>query len=303
MRLGGQGRMRRAGFTLVEMIVAMSLFGIVGALTVVAVLRHRRFAEATAATLELRARLREAAAILSADLRYVSPRAGDLVSVGDSAIMLRTSAGVAVVCAVRDEGRTLDVVPDAARRGARLTAWVGAPGAGQRIVVYDDSLREWSEHRLEADIRRSARRCPPPFGTAGDPAAFTLRVAPAVRMRSPGAQLRFQRLSLYALYRSADRDWYLGYASALGSVRELPSLQPVSGPYLPYRSGGRGGMSIACHDTLGADIPRTVCAGARSVGGIAILMRARTRPIVRTAGGVRQAVIDSVRIILPFPDE
>lgn len=303
MPVGRSAPKGRHGFSLVELVVAMSLFGIVGALTVVALVRHRQFAEATAAALDLRARLREAASILSADLRGASPRAGDLLAVGDSAVMMRTTSGVAVVCAVRDDGQTLDLVPDDARRVTRLTSWPEWPSAGQRIAVYDDSLGAWTEHTLTADSRRSGRRCPPPFGTTTDPAAFALRITPPVATRAPGAHVHVLRLALYALYRSADRDWYLGYSSAPGSVRDLPPLQPVSGPYLSYRADGRGGMSVGCQDTTGVTIPREFCAGTRSVGALTILMRARTDPVARAPRDARRSMDDSVRVVVPMPDD
>lgn len=293
---------RRRGFSLAELIVSMALFCVVGVATVTALVTHRRHAAAIDESLELRTRLREAAAILAADLRSASASGGDLVRVTDSAIVFRTTTGVGVVCEIRNGGRSLALMPPGPRAsGSAMTSWIAEPTAGQPALIYDDSSGQWSAHALVAGVSRLATRCPAPLGRDTDLAAVMIHIAPAFARARVGAPVRFLRFARYALYRSADREWYLGTASAESEGR-LPPIQPVSGPFLPYRAAGASGMSIACYDSASARIPAGSCASAPDVMAVGIVLRARTAPIP-VARDLPRPVHDSARILVSLPDD
>jgi hypothetical protein len=52
------------------------------------------------------------------------------------------------------------------------------------------------------------------------------------------------------LYRSTGADWMLGYSTCVAGTCSV--RQPLSGPYLPFASGGAGGLAFRYFDAQGA---------------------------------------------------
>src|SRR4051794_2584223 len=89
-------RTRRTGLTLVEMVVSLSLTGIVLAMVSAISLRQQRIVADLAEQIASAARLREAAAILPIHLR--SARAADIREARDTSLELRATIASAVIC-------------------------------------------------------------------------------------------------------------------------------------------------------------------------------------------------------------
>lgn len=245
---------RGAGFTLVELLVAVTLLGIISAAILGVALRQQRFHLATMATIEARRAARDGADVLRGDLRAIAPAAGDLYAIGTSDVELRAAAGTSVVCAVGDTRDVIHLPPRAAANGV-LTSWVVPPARGDTVFVRAASLRpdqaRWDAHVLTADP--AAGGCPTAGGFVATPAesasAIALHIAPPLAPNiSPGAALRVVRRVRYELYRAGDGQWYLGYQDCLPS-RATPcaTVQPVSGPYAP------GGVRFGWRDSSGAE--------------------------------------------------
>src|SRR5207249_7641272 len=100
---------RRAGFTLIELVIAMVLMSLVGGAIVKLLLRQSRFYNSTTDLIQTRQQLRQAAAMLPSDLRGISSVGGDIFSMSDSALEFRSTFGSSVVCV--NAGGTLSTVP------------------------------------------------------------------------------------------------------------------------------------------------------------------------------------------------
>src|SRR5438876_12120695 len=127
---------RRAGFTLIELVIAMVLMSLVGGAIVKLLLRQQRFYNSTSDLIQTRQQIRQAAAMLPSDLRGISSIGGDIFSMSDSALEFLSGFGSSVVCV--NAGGTLSTVPRNLGSGATMTNWMTAPVVGGSLGLYKD---------------------------------------------------------------------------------------------------------------------------------------------------------------------
>jgi prepilin-type N-terminal cleavage/methylation domain-containing protein len=296
------GRRARAGFTLPELLVTMTLLVLVGAtLGTMLTSQYRMFNRTQGAT-QMQRDLRTGLGLLPLDLRAASRSAGDITALQDSAIQLRATIGSAVVC-VRPALNTLVLPPVNAARNA-LTQWHVRPQAGDTVLVYDENTRpgpeddRWLPYTLLGIDTASAASCSGlPFT---DPALDPPATKPRPRLTlsdnppntvAPGAPIRFLRSVRYSLYRPAGASadgWYLGYREYVGGTWTTP--EPIAGPF-EAPGGTRDGIRFAYYDTLGQVLGAP---SGQNVGRVDLSFRARA--LVR--GGTRDSVVlrDSVAV-------
>jgi prepilin-type N-terminal cleavage/methylation domain-containing protein len=298
------GRSRR-GFTLIELIVAIVLAALVGSTLMITLRRQERFYSAATDVMQVRAQLRDAADVLAADIRGAAVVRYGLLLMTDSAMELLTTIGSSVVCTA-PIGKILFLPPPKLASGTVLTSLLASPDTGDLAFIYampagqPDSGR-WVESRITAFATRAVNSsCPPATGfTAGADAvgqsgyAVTLSQAPPASVRK-GAPVRFLRRGRYSLYRSSDGQWYLGFrrCNAVGpSV--CGTIQPVSGPYLPYEGGGggNGGLSFRYFDSAGSEVVDALL--SPTIARIDIVLRGETARAVSLAGDARLRYRDS----------
>ncbi|MEO5579920.1 MAG: type II secretion system protein [Gemmatimonadaceae bacterium] len=297
--------MRRAAFTLIELIVATAITGLVGAAMVSTVTRQQRFHSAASEMLGLRSQLRDAADVLTSDIRSAAVASHGLPLMTDSAIEMVTSIGSSVLCET-PSGATILLPPAKLANGNTLTSILAQPDDGDIAMLYGNPSASGSSATWEAletvsfTARSLASTCSPSTGftTAADAAAgssgfaVTLSAPPTAAVRK-GAPVRFLRRVRYSLYRSSDSRWYLGHRRC----RVLPpaactSVQPVSGPYNQYSVGAGSGLGLRYYDTAGSELP----AGGTgaSVARIDIVLRGAIGRDAGMAGDARQRYRDSV---------
>jgi type II secretory pathway pseudopilin PulG len=243
---------RRPALSLVELLVAIVLLGIVGGAVMSVVIRQQRFYRDAEWGIQRRTATREALALLGDDLRSLSPRAGDLYTIAPGAVELRATLGAAVACTIDSIGGVIVVPPDSLATGLPLTTFATAPRAGDTVLAHDVAADTWRPHVLVADPSRGGN-CPVASGFTTTSAeavrGWTLRVAPPVTSGA-GTALRFVRRVRYQLYKASDARWYLGWLDCQ-PARAVPcaTIQPVSGPYEP------GGIHFDWLDGAGAPAP------------------------------------------------
>lgn len=289
-------RHRPAGTTLVELLVATTLAGVLSGAAVVAVVRVRRTAADQTERALARAQLVQAAAVLAHELRAAVHTPGpddgrDLLEVSDSAIDLRTPVGGSVACTVAPApgGSTVELAPAAAGVGW----WSATPRPGDAALVYDPGPRPGADDdawRERAVVGATAGGCTTgPFATPGLTATpWRLALAgpslPATVAR--GAPVRVLRRRRYALYRGGDAQWALGMREwdATGPA----AVQPVAGPFEPP---ARGGLQVTAWDSTGAPVApgddRTAMLAVRLLAGrrrLGVEWRDSARVVVRPAG-------------------
>src|SRR5262245_14310252 len=90
----------RRGMTLVEMMVVVVLLAIVGGSVMSVLAKQQAFYRSTSDVMDLRSQMRQAAAVLSSDLRGVASGAGDINSMSENSIDFYYNIGNSVACDV-----------------------------------------------------------------------------------------------------------------------------------------------------------------------------------------------------------
>src|SRR5438876_12406796 len=88
---------RRAGFTLIELVIAMVLMSLVGGGIVKLLLQQQRFYNSTTDLIQTRQQIRQAAAMLPSDLRGISSVGDDRYAMSDSPLGFRGVFGTSIV--------------------------------------------------------------------------------------------------------------------------------------------------------------------------------------------------------------
>ena len=297
-------QLTRPGFSLVEIIVALAIGGLVAAAATGVLRRQQRFFARAATLVEQRVSLRDATAILPGELRALAPASGDIVAFSDSSLEIRATIGTAIACDTIAGGTAIVLAPGDLTAGA-LTAYATAPQTGDVALVFDDGGSDiaaddrWVVIDVASAVSDSERCGPSPFvsdehvpGTPGRAPGFLVRFAGDVRLPAtvrPGAFVRIVRRVRYRFYRGSTSDWFLGYAEWAGSGYGV--VQPVSGPFAPYRARG-GGVSLRYFDRDGSEI--TPGTESSRVARIEVAARGIARAAL--SGAKIAALTDSQRV-------
>lgn len=223
--------MLRRGIALAELVVAMAMLGVVGAIAASALAQQGEVRRRVTSRVADAIQAREALAPLVADLELLSPAAGDIPPGGarDSTLDLRATVLAGTICAIDSS----DV-----RRLA-----VAAPADG-RSIDEGDSL--WVYGRTAAGVARwrgvpladarlaTAGGCTSGPGTVN----LTLATVPTEGLAlTAGMPVRVTRRARYSFYRASDGHTYLGLREWSASLGALAGVQPVAGPFDRKRSG------------------------------------------------------------------
>lgn len=299
-------KQKHCGFTLIEVIAAVALTALVGSTLLITLRRQQRFYSSAAEMMMVRGQLRDGADVLTADLRGAAVARYGLPLMADTAVELFTTIGASVVCTA-PSSRTLFLPPASLASNAVLTSLLASPDTGDVVLIYvmpagvPDSGR-WLELRIAAFGSRSlATSCPSATGftSVADAAAkrsgygLTLTTDPPPSLRK-GAPVRFLRRARYSLYRSSDGNWYLGYRRCNATGPPFcATIQPVSGPYLPFKSGALtgGGLAFRYFDSDGREL--TDAALSPLVARIDVVLRGETVRAVALAGDALSRYRDS----------
>lgn len=257
----------KEGASLLEILIVVSLLGVIGGAIGTTLLRQQQFFRGTAELLSAREGVRDAAEILSSDIMGTSVRGDTLRLMADSAIELFVNIGSSVACDIQS-GRAITLPPESGAAGNTLTALLVEPDTGDLALIHRDSAdasgSEWERHRIAAISGKLAPlSCMSAFTGAlpiegGLPAGgFVLSLETSASAHvTRGAPIRFVRRVRYSLYRATDRRWYLGYrrCNAIGpSV--CGAVQPVSGPFRPYTSdSATSGLFFRYLDSAGRSL-------------------------------------------------
>ena len=287
----------RHGFTLAELLVATAIAGVTTALMTVTVVRQQRFFSSASEVLGVRSQLRDAADVLAADLRSASVEELGLPVMMDTAVEMYSVIASSVACTV-PSATTFGLPPATLSQGNTLTSILAQPDTADIAAIYSADSARWDYYRITSfGSRVISTSCPPSSGftTLGDAAAgyqLTVATAPAIPI-TKGAIVHFLRRARYSFYRSSDNEWYLGYRRCgVSPPYACSSIQPVSGPYKPYRSDGTGGISLRYLDASAAIV--TNVAQSRSVARVDIVLRGQSQSTISLTGDSRKIWRDSI---------
>jgi prepilin-type N-terminal cleavage/methylation domain-containing protein len=292
---------RARGFTLVELILALVVGSAAVSLMVGTLARQQKFFGAASEILDARAQLRDAADILTSDLRGAAVSLLGLPVMTDSAVEMYASVASSVACAVQSP-TVLALPPMSLSSATTFTSMVAMPDTGDLALVFVHPVArpdsgKWEALRVAAFAARSlASSCPAstgftlPADAGATGYAVTLASAPSVPVR-PGTPVHFVRRGRYSLYKSSDAKWYLGYRRCAASAAPgCATIQPVSGPYDAW-SQSKAGVAFRYFDADGAALAPS---SSMSVARIDIVVRGKSASSARLPGDTRAAYADSV---------
>ena len=283
-----QARRRPVGATLVELVVALAVTGVLAGVSFRLVDRTHRYTRGVALLLDERAQLAAAASVLRGALEEIAPLDGDLVATADSSVVFDGAVGHAIACAATP--LAIDVPSALLASGIPLTSWPTAPQAGDELAVLDDGPLPGAQddtwaRRTVASVQPLPNACLASSlidsiadaGSVGWRLHLASPIPPTVHAGVPVHVVRRQR---FALYRSG-AEWMLGWTEMNPGVG-WNVIQPLAGPLLPYApSGGASGLSFAWRDSSG--VP-TSLPGGRPPAAATIAVRGPTRAPVRVDG-------------------
>jgi prepilin-type N-terminal cleavage/methylation domain-containing protein len=277
--------LRKGGFTLVELLVALVLLGIVTAGIYRVLVNNQRTYQAQTQRVDLQQNIRAAATILPAEFRELNAADGDIKGMWADSIQIRSMRQFGVVCVVPVLGGALTNLTMRLRNQFLM----GSAGfvVGDSMLVFHEGNENtrnddgWALARVTAV--NPASTCTPGDGTSATQLTvdFAAVVAPVTNVAGAipqGATVRGFQIVTYKIYQAADGLWYLGVRAPAGG------LQPLIGPL-----NGNTGFRLNYYDVNGA-----VTAVAANVAQIELIVRGRTAQAIQRPTGGRVTPVDSI---------
>lgn len=286
---------RRRGASIIELMIALTIFGLVMAGVTGAIAEQTRFQAGASRVVASQRSLRQISDLLPSELRALGTGSGDIYAMNASSIDLRVTTGSTVVCQVAAGGGSVTIPPVQLATGVPLTSWRDIPTTGDSLFIFDEGATParnddtWRPYRLSAPPA-AAQSCPTTTGftrTAGEAASgMRLTVTPAITVTTAvGAPIRFFRPARYALATGADGKWYLGYTECKAGCG---TLDVVAGPVRPPSGQGVG---FIYRDSLGA-----ITASRTDVAFIELVLRTDGPPPAERSRIRSGALSDSLRV-------
>lgn len=279
----------RRGFTLVELLVALVLLGLVSTAVYRVLVNNQRLYHAQTQRIDLQQNIRAAETILPAEFRELDATDGDITAMSATSLSIRAMRWLGFACSPPPLGAGLG--------GLFMTIRGGAPGQplffGSRginttndsMLIYwdgDPATRNddgWSVAKPTALLGTNC-----PLGGAGQRVTLTFAAgSPNIVGGVPtGAPVRgFERVTYQLFQPAGDTSWYIGFQPAGGT------MQPLIGPVLA------NGLTFSYFDSTGVATNLT-----NRVARIDFVVRARTAQVVRQTSGASllAATVDSVNV-------
>lgn len=288
----------RRGFSIVELLIALVMMGVIGLVASRLMLGQQRFYQRTNEQMGMRRELRTALSLLPAELRSISSSGGDIRTFDANSITFRSVMGIGVVCARTNN--SIDIPPTNMARNS-LSGWYSQPAIGDTIWAFNDSLSRGAEDDVWTPLRITAVQSSTGY-CAGSPytdaaldvnkARWRFTVTPNVPDSVvAGAALRFTRSTKYELQQQGSTSrYYLARSEYVNGAWSAATW--VSGPYAAPTNLGSSGIRLAMYDSTGAAV--TDVAQSRRISRIDLRLRATGLNSSGTFGVTNTSNTDSV---------
>jgi prepilin-type N-terminal cleavage/methylation domain-containing protein len=285
--------MSRRGFTMVELLVALVLLGLVSAALYRVLVNNQRLYFAQTQRIDLSQNIRAATNILPAEFRELDAFDGDILAMSADSIRIRAMRWLSFVCVTPGLPGAFTMTVRGGRTGLPMYFGARDIAASDGLLIYldGDPTTRTDDYWVPATITvlggAGAATCPAAGAvTAAQQPATQItfngtfiagtNVANAIPM---GAPVRGYETVTYRLFQPAgDTLWYIGFRPG------GQTMQPLIGPILA------NGLTFSYFDANG-----NVTATRTQVARIDITVRARTTSAVRRGGMAAAAlIVDSV---------
>ena len=282
----------RRGYSLIELLIALVLLGMVSAAVYKVLTNNQRLYLAQTQQIDLQQNMRAAGTILPAEFRELDAADGDIQAMSATSITMRAMRQLSFVCLTPPLGGGIGqltlTVRAAPMYGNRQTFT-----ANDSVLVYweGDPLSRADDQWLPAQVKAvvTGPVCNQDTLGAVNP-GFTLTMQPqwinnpllnVANAITRGAPVRGFDNVTYSVFQSpTDQNWYLGQQNNT----QGGTNQPVIGPLI-----GATGVTFSYYDSAGV-----VTAVPTQVAQIGIVLRARTASPIRDASGVQAFKVDSI---------
>ena len=277
------------GFTLVEVVVALSLLAVISASALRVLLANQRMYRDQVELARVNATLRAAAAILPGELRELDPtdpNGGDLIRISPTVLTYRVMRNLYVVCRGPSRGQSV-VTLFADYLGSRpLNPTVDSV---LLFVEGDPQIGEGGRW-LHADLAWVGWGGECPGGAPGITVGLGDVSATGIGSVAAGAPLRTGAVMEMLRYRAGDGAWWLGLRRLRkGGGSRRPAVQPLLGPLAP------GGLEFSYYDAHGS--ATTDPAKVASIGILVTAAAPRSQRDAHSASSLRRRRI-AVRVAL-----
>ena len=291
----------RRGLSLVEIMVALVLLGIVATGIMTVVMRQQQFYRSATEVIDTRSQIRQAASVVPVDVRGVSSVGGDILNMSDSSLDVRGNIGSGLICS--HGGSSVTIPPINLANGRYFTTFLTRPKVSDVIIILDDKAAgnqddDWVPYTISS-IDSTTSGCTSFTDATADAGKYRYVynfTTPLSATIIDGAPLRMARGVKYSIYKSAsDGLWWMGYRECRGDGSACDAVQPVSGPYKPYVPNDtiNSGVSFVYRDSTGA-----ITTNKANVARVELFIHGQTQGAVALGGGKSKPYSDYMKVTI-----
>lgn len=262
----------RRAFTLVEMLVALTLLAIVGAAIYRVLVNNQRFFQSQTQRMNLQQNLRTAATVFASELHELDATDGDIAAMSATSITFRAMRTLGFVCNPPVLGAGLSGLTMTVRNWPSYGRAFN-PATDSLLIFYEgDGTTRKDDNWEPAVLVSLTPNISCPDNTPGQRLTMNLQnfAAPMVNqpgMITAGSPVRAFEVVTYRAYQWTDGNWYVVLQTASGT-------QPAIGPITSST-----GLTFTYYDATGA-----VTAVRTSVASIGVTVRVQTAQVVQRGG-------------------
>jgi prepilin-type N-terminal cleavage/methylation domain-containing protein len=257
------------GFTLVEIMVALAVFGLVAAAFLQVILTGQRVTAMEQARAGLQSNLRVGSMMVPNELRMLNQAdTSDIVSISDTSVVYLAMRGYYTLCAAPTTTTSIKVMRVPAT-GLNFD-YRPADSLDKAFIFYEDDTLKMSDDkwiRVGISAVSGATTCTYPSGTATSRSALTLTLAsPAIpgtvtlNRFLEGSPVRTYEITRMSSFTSGGQNWF---GMCTGSA--TCTLEPVLGPL-----AATNGVTITQYDTAGTAVHASTLAQLNSLRSMQI---------------------------------
>lgn len=310
----------RAGFTMIELLIVVSLLGIIGTMLTTIMVRQQRFHRAVTNVTDSRARMRDIATIMPTDLRSISTAGRDLLAITDTSMQFRAFVGTSIMCRF-ESAQVVELPPKTLASGNVFSAWINPPAPNDIAYIYDDGAQggnvddSWQPFTITDTVSATdgswcASTLSPAYTAAADNGArryrITLATAPNAASVKRGAPIRFAREVRYSIYQAADAQWYVGFQrctpnATYGQPGACGTREVLAGPVTAGAADTlTSGLYFVYYNKAGTRL--TALANTDTIAAVGVGIRTTSESLLKatTKTGGSVAAGDSLRFTVGF---